>query len=416
MAQLNAMRKITAEKLGIDVTKPVTGAGFVKNPEYNPNDALSKRYVPSGQPVTTEIKTPAPTQVPEIVPPAPTGAPEGIKAVFGDRPVPRAVRLAGGQDVFTIGDKGKWIESPEEFEDIFGTREQAGIVGEITPEQAKLLNIRPEGVAELKATRQRDADKKELFDLGQQAGLSFEEATSLVNSQFPVDTGEIREDLGISDVAEKLFTMPEKTIQETYQEAYAGSDLPDLKNRIRSIDDKIASRESDLVKATGELNNNPWLSQASRTGRLRILNELALADINNLENQRTSFIDLYDKGIDDLEGVMTRASDQLQLQREMTADQFNYLLGEAERIEDERLQGLTQENLRFAPEFLRERIAKQEEDKLTTEEKIELGYTLDASGNLVPPTLAPTGDRTGGSMSWRNNNPGNIKSGKGYLQ
>ena len=29
----------------------------------------------------------------------------------------------------------------------------------------------------------------------------------------------------------------------------------------------------------------------------------------------------------------------------------------------------------------------------------------------MPPTLAPTGDRTGGSMSWRNNNPGNIKFG-----
>ena len=125
------MRQFTADKLGIDVNKPVAGSGFVKNPEYNPNDALSKRYVPSGQPVTTEIKTPVPTNVPEIIPPAPTGAPEGIKAVFGDQPVPRAVRLAGGQDVFTIGEGGKFIESPEEFANMFGTREPAGIVGVI---------------------------------------------------------------------------------------------------------------------------------------------------------------------------------------------------------------------------------------------------------------------------------------------
>ena len=388
MASQDTMRKFTAEKLGIDMSKPV--AGFVKNTAYDPNDSAVKRYIPSVQ-AGPEIIAPE-TKAPDIVAPAPTiaptGAPEGIKAVFGDRPVPRAVKLPGGIDVFTIGEGGKWIESPEEFEKIFGTREQAGIVSEISPEQAKLLGVRPEGVAELKATRQRDTDKKELFDLAQQAGLSFEEAQSLVASQFPVDTGAIREELGISDVAESLFQMPDKTIQEIYQDSYTQSELPNLKTQIKDIDDKIAEREADLVKATGEINQNPWLSQGSRTGRLRILNELAFADISNLEKQRSSYLDLYDKGVDELEGVMLRGAEQYELQKEMKAEQLNYLLGESERIAGEREIESTREGLRYAPEFLKARIAKEEKEEsfLTPEQKLkikEAGYVMDESGKLV---------------------------------
>lgn len=384
-------------------------SSFIKNPQYDPNDPGVKRYIPSGEGLAGLIKPPEAPQVDKTGAMAGYGAPEGIKAAFGegwqpseifkqrgliDQGITGAVQVGGSPDIFTIGQGGKWIESMDEYEKLFGTRETQGIVGQITPEQAKLLGIKPEGVAELKAGRQKETDMKELFDLAQQAGLSWEEATNLVNSQYPADTAGIREDLGIPDVVGKLFEMPDKTTQEIYQEAYDESELPGVKDKIKNIDDKIAKREADLVKATGEINQNPWLSQASRTGRLRILNELAFADIKNLENQRTSYLDLYDKGIDELEGVMTRGADQYERQRTLYADQLNYLLGEAERRADEAKEERMSEHLRYMPDYLKATAAERAEEKeyergregmLSFSEQVELfekGYSVDAQGNI----------------------------------
>lgn len=348
---------------------------FIKNIDYDPNDSESKRYVPSGEQVTEVIKPSEAPQVDKTEAISAVGTPEGIKGAFGaewrpadifrergltERGITGAVQLPGSPDIFTIGEKGKWIETPEEYEELFGTRETKGIVGQITPEQAKLLGVRPEGVAELKAGRIEEAGKKELYNLAQQAGLTWEETMNLVSAQYPTDTTEIRDELGISDIVGELFKKPDKTTQEIYQEAYQKSDLPDLKNKIKNIDDKIASKESDLVKATGELNMNPWISQATRTGRLRILNELASADINNLNKQRNSYLDVYDKEIDELEGVMLRGEEQYKEQRILKAEQLNYLLEEAERRTTEEEKARVAEGLRYMPDWLKDR-AKEEE-------------------------------------------------------
>ena len=51
-----------------------------------------------------------------------------------------AVRVGEDPRVFTLGPGGR-LETPESFQQKFGTLEQQGIVGQVTPEQARLLGI-----------------------------------------------------------------------------------------------------------------------------------------------------------------------------------------------------------------------------------------------------------------------------------
>jgi hypothetical protein len=127
---------------------------------------------------------------------------------------------------------------------------------------------------------------------------------------------------------------------------------------------------------------------------MRTLGERAEETIFNLENQRSQYMDLYDKGLDELEGVMTRGASQYERQRTLHAEQLNYLLGEAERRTDEAREARMSEHLRYMPGFLETRATKLEEEKayergregmLSFDEQIELfekGYKVDDQGRI----------------------------------
>ena len=95
------------------------------------------------------------TQISPEKPITPESSLAGIRSVFGQQwqPAPAftpelqssgiygAVRVGGSPNVFTLG-PGGGLETPESFEQKFGTLEQEGIVGEITRDQAIALGIK----------------------------------------------------------------------------------------------------------------------------------------------------------------------------------------------------------------------------------------------------------------------------------
>jgi hypothetical protein len=115
----------------------------------------SQAYAASATP--SPLTPPVSPKVPEAI--TPEGSLAGIRTVFGPnwQPSPAftpelqakgiygAVRVAGTNDVYTIG-KGGTLETPESFMQKFGTLDQTGIVGEITKEQAAQLGINLAGV------------------------------------------------------------------------------------------------------------------------------------------------------------------------------------------------------------------------------------------------------------------------------
>ena len=71
---------------------------------------------------------------------------------------------------------------------------------------------------------------------------------------------------------------PGKTFQDIWDTEYKKSKLPDLEKNINKT-------KSDLTKAEGTINENPWLSEAGRVGRVKKLYDMAQEKIKNLTDQ-----------------------------------------------------------------------------------------------------------------------------------
>lgn len=98
----------------------------------------------------TQVQTPAPALTPAPDPYA------NVRAVFGANWIPAttftqrgltakgiygAVRVTGTPTVYTIGPGGNKINTPQEYQNLFGTLNQQGIVGEVDLATAKKLGI-----------------------------------------------------------------------------------------------------------------------------------------------------------------------------------------------------------------------------------------------------------------------------------
>lgn len=223
---------------------------------------------------------------------------------------------------------------------------------------------------------------KTLAEKAGAAGMKLEDYLSLVNKQSTPTKEEsdaIRNKLGIPDLVDSAFGKPEKTTVELYREQYDMSGLKDVKESIKKLDADIAQKRADLVKATGDLYNNPWISQATRSGRLGNLQRIALADIENTVAQKQQYLDLYDQGISEIEDSIKRSVFDTGLDRDLTVDKLNYLLTEAERDEQFAQRAIEKRALRYVPDFLDSQPKKAEEGYTLGKDEIR----FDAQGNEI---------------------------------
>lgn len=223
---------------------------------------------------------------------------------------------------------------------------------------------------------------KTLAEKAGAAGMKLEDYLSLVNKQSTPTKEEsdaIRNKLGIPDLVDTAFGKPEKTTVELYREQYEMSGLKDVKDSIKKLDADIAQKRSDLVKATGDLYNNPWISQSTRSGRLGNLQRIALADIENVVSQKQQYLDLYDQGITEIEDSIKRSVFDTGLDRDLTVDKLNYLLTEAERDEQFAQRAIEKRALRYAPDFLGAQPKKADEGYTLGKDEIR----FDSKGNEI---------------------------------
>jgi len=202
-----------------------------------------------------------------------------------------------------------------------------------------------------------DETIRNLLEYAGQAGMSVADTMTLLSYYSQVSGEErdkIEKELGIPDVVSSLYAKPSKTSEQLYQEAYNSSELPSIKSKIAEIDGKIAEKRNQITQGIADLQNNPWLSQASRGGRINNLKNTAEAELNNLLDQRAQYLDTYNQGVDEVEKVMLRYASQLEADQTLNASKLNYLLNQAEK----QVTGLAQErqtkNLRYVPDYLRE--------------------------------------------------------------
>jgi len=340
--------------------KPTTTGSavpLVYNPNYNPNQTpapatptpLNPNYTPSNQQTTTPQSGGSYTvQGGDTL-----GA---IAALYGT--TPQAIANANG-----IADINK-IQVGQKLT-IGGAPAGGAVQGATVPANGQGANLgvnvpngagnAPQGAGETPASRLSPDELGNLATLAGKAGLSTDAFLGLIqgnSAATSTETDKIRNDLGIPNLVDQAFEKPEKTSLQFYKDLYDTSGLGDIKTKVAKLDETINKKRDDLVKATGEINSNPWLSQGTRQGRLKNLQELAYADINNDLEAKQQYLDLYDSGVSEIEKQIGFYKDDTTENRQLTVDKLNYLLTEAERVQAGQEQDSLTAGLRNIPDYL----------------------------------------------------------------
>ena len=95
-------------------------------------------------------------------------------------------------------------------------------------------------------------------------------------------------------MAQSIFAQPEQSTQQMYTEAYNQAGLKEIIDRKNSLLEEVDKLRDDLNTKIGAIDDNPWLSEASRVGRSKRLQELAQGDISNRLALVQDLEDTYD--------------------------------------------------------------------------------------------------------------------------
>lgn len=207
-----------------------------------------------------------------------------------------------------------------------------------------------------------------LAQVAAQAGLSLDDYLKLVSgSVSPTERDSINASLGIPDLQNKLF-QPAPSTQELYNNAYQSAGLGDLKAKIDAKLAEINALQQKYTDKAGTVNENPFLSEASRTGRLRVLDDKRLADIGNLQNEANSLASLYNNGINEVNAVVGRTTQDFSNNQQINSLKLQYLQQQAEQQLSDLKNSKTQAAYQYLPDYLKAKAAAQKPDTIGSNE------------------------------------------------
>lgn len=221
-------------------------------------------------------------------------------------------------------------------------------------------------------TSQMQANPNQSFaQLAAQAGLSLDDYIKYAGGGISsADRDSINSELGITDLYKQLY-QPAPSTQELYNKAYKSAGLDSLKSKIDAKLKEINQAQGEYTKSKGRVDENPWLSEASRIGRNRTLNEQAELRIGNLNNELKSIENLYNNGVSEVNSVVARTTQDFTNNQQINTFKLQLLQQQAEqRLSD--LQSSKQASAyQYLPDYL---AAKARANKPDTFGSSETGY------------------------------------------
>ncbi len=191
-------------------------------------------------------------------------------------------------------------------------------------------------------------------------GASWEDIQKYVASQKPAKTEEeitkeVYEKYGIDAKQKDWATQPTKSFEDIYKEIYTSSGLADTKINIDKITEDINQTDRDYNTAVGDINENPWISEAGRVGKVEKATQSYERTKGRLQNQLTLLNNQFERGKTEAENVATRTLNAFAQQKEWKKEELDYYLKRAEAdIEAEQklaVETETKETWRYFPEY-----------------------------------------------------------------
>lgn len=131
----------------------------------------------------------------------------------------------------------------------------------------------------------------------------------------------------IDQLSKQIFNITVPSQQKLYEEAYNTAGLATVRSKLDELNAKIATKKQQITEAQGGINENPFLSENNRVGRVKRLNDQAGAELGNLLDEYKQYADLYNTGIDQVNKSVERQVSDFNNQRQVGTEELNYLLG-----------------------------------------------------------------------------------------
>jgi LysM repeat protein len=178
-----------------------------------------------------------------------------------------------------------------------------------------------------------------------QTGLTKQQILDEANSKY-----------GITGLEEAMKSRPTQTFEQIYQTIYTQLGLTDVKDKIAQTLTEINKADDDFATATGNINENPWISESGRVGKIRKVTEQYNLTRQRLDNQRTLLENLMTRGQQEAKDVSTRTLNEFAQERKYDIEELDYYIKRAEAEAD--AQWTTQQEqqasevYRYYPEYM----------------------------------------------------------------
>lgn len=131
----------------------------------------------------------------------------------------------------------------------------------------------------------------------------------------------------IDQLSKDIFQVDVPSQQKLYEDAYNAAGLATIRTTLEGLNKRIAAKQEAYTAKEGDINENPFLSEASRIGRLKRLEDQKQAEIGNLLDQYKQYADLYNSGVAEVNDTVTRQIGDFNTTRQIRTEELEYLLG-----------------------------------------------------------------------------------------
>ena len=216
----------------------------------------------------------------------------------------------------------------------------------------------------------RQINKNNTAEAAGVAGLSIDDFT-----KYLLDTGvtqteadKIKKDIGLTDLEAKTFIPPEKTTEQLYTDAYANAGLADVKTQIKNLLDEISTRQDQLNQRLLKIDENPWLSEASRSKSVTRETDFMNRAIGNLNNKLNALTTVYNSGISEINGFISRSTTDFHQTQNLNQAKLAYLEKKAETLYDQKRAEKSGEISQYLPSYLKGKVSSTKPETIGTAE------------------------------------------------
>ena len=132
-------------------------------------------------------------------------------------------------------------------------------------------------------------------------------------ARTPEEAAALVKPMRIRELERQVFAPAPRTFEQVFRESYDVAKLGDVKTRIEGLDARIRDKRTRLLAEEAEIGENPWLTEASRVGRIKRLYDMAQKDIELLADERKLLTEQYREGVGRAEKIAERIDEEVDL-------------------------------------------------------------------------------------------------------